>query len=212
MTSKIFEIYRKILSIEQLDLCKIHTDGGILFLDYDNSKFDELLKIIITNSRLIFDCVRKDKKFFVIDIKRDKLKGFEATISNIEKNVYTENLHITTDPFKILILNKSYTDYNKLYDRLVIGNTYLFLLNCNQLLDVMKPLRHTSCIEVSDIIYYFKDDHINPNNYVEIKAKHLNIRFLHNDSFLNIGCKYKITYCKSFGSNFYKIIRNEPII
>jgi len=211
MSRKIFEIYRKIISIEQLDMCNIHTDGGILFLNPDNPKFNELLKIIMKNKRVIFDCIRENKKFFVIDIKTN-IKGFEATIFDIEKEKYTENIHIITDPFRILILNKNYTNYNKLYNKLKIGNTYLFLLNnnYNQLLDVKKPLKHTNYIEVSDIIH-LNDEYTNLNNYVEIKAKNLNIRFLY-DSFLSIGDKYKITYSKSFGSNLYKIINSEIII
>ena len=203
MSHRLFEIYRKIISVESSDVCNIHTDGGILYLDYDNPKFDRLLLIIKKDKMLIFDCIRKNKQFFIIDINRDKIRAFEATILDIEKEKYTENIHIITDPFRVLILNKNYTSYDKLYNKLKIGNTYLFVLssNCNQLLDVKKPVKRFDYIEVFDVISHF-------NNNIEIRAKNSNIRFLH-DSNLSIGCKYKITYSKSFGGNLYKIISSE---
>lgn len=207
MSHKIFEIYRKILRIEHLDICNIHTDGGVLFLEYDNTIFNELLKRIIESKRLVFDCIRKDKKFFIINIKRNTIKGFEATIIDIEKEKYTENVHIITDPFRVLILNKNYTNHDNLYNKLKIGNTYLFLssTNCNQLLDVKKPLQYTNYIEVADIITPVNNEY---TNYVEIKVKNSNVRFFY-DSLLNIGNKYRITYSKSFGGNLYKIINSE---
>lgn len=215
MSRKIFEIYRKIISVEQLDICNIHTDGGILFLNPNNPKFIELLKIVTENKILIFNCIRENKKFYIIDIDLNKLKRFEATIFNIEKEKYTGNIHITTDPFRVIILNKNFTNHSKIYNKLRIGYTYLFLLtnNSNQLLDIKKPLKRTNYIEVSDVLCLYKE-HSYLNNYVEIKIKNfqnMNVRFLYN-SFLNIGGKYKITYSKSFGSNFYEITESEILI
>jgi hypothetical protein len=207
-----FEIYRKIISIEQLDMWNIHTNGGILLLKSNNPKINELLRIIMKNKRLIFDCVRENKKFYIIDIKTNKLRNLEATIINFEKEKYTENIHIITDPFRMLILNKNYTDYNKLYNKLKVGNTYLFILNSdnNQLLDVKKTLKRIGYIEVLDMIS-INSDFEDLDDYIEIKTKNTNGRFLY-DSFLNIGCEYKITYSKSFSSNLYKIIRSEIVL
>lgn len=213
MSVKIFEIYRKIISIQQLDVCNINTDKGILFLRYDNPRFNELFSIINGNKTIIFDCIRENKEFIIIDINLNKLKGFEATIVDIEKEKYTENIHVVTDPFRVLILNKNYSSYNKLSDKLKIGITYLFLLSSynNQLLDVKKTLKRTNYIEVSDIIC-LNDEFDYLNNYVEIKLKNTNVnaRFLY-DSLLKIGQKYKIIYSKSFGSNLYKIIESELV-
>lgn len=215
MSHKIFEIYRKVISVEQLDIYNIHTDGGILLLNRNNPKFSELVKIIMENKILVFNCIRENKNFYIIDINPNKIKRFEATIFNIEEEKYTGNIHIITDPFRVLILNKNYTNYVRLYNKLRIGITYLFLLSndSNQLLDIKKPLKRTNYIEVSDVLYINKEySHL--NNYIEIKIKNpqnINVRFICN-SFLTIGSKYKITYSKSFGNNFYEITESEILI
>jgi len=211
MSNRIFEIYRKIVAVEKLDICNIHTDSGILYLNYDNPKFNELLSIIMGNKNLLFDCNRINKKFFIIDINLNKLIGVEATILNIEKEFYTENIHITTDPFRILVLNKNYSKYNKLVNKLNIGDTFLFLFtnNCNQLINVKKTLKYTDYIEVSDI-GYLDNEFKHLDNYLEIKVKNTRARLLY-DTLLNIGSMYKIVYSKAFGSNLYKIIESELV-
>lgn len=204
---KRFEIFRKVVSLEQLDVWNINTDDGTLILKPDNPKIDYILKVIMKNKICIFDCVRENKKFVIIDTHPNKLIGLEATVIKIEKEPYTGNIHVTTDPYRRLILPKRYTGYDKICHKLRINMTCLFLLTADfsQLLDVKNLLNHTSCIKVLDVINI-------DNNCYEIVCKDIyDKRFIHN-SFLNIGSVYKIKYTKAPESNFYNITDCELLI
>jgi len=209
MSAKIkkFELYRKIVSIEEFNDWHVNTNGGTLILKHDNPKIDEILKVVRRDKICAFKCIRENKKFVIMDTHPDKLVCFEATIIKIEQEHYTKNVHVTTDPYKRLILPRHYTDYSKLCSKLRINATCLFIIteDFHQLLDIGKLYNHDLSIEVLDII------NIDSSNY-EIKCKDVrNKRFIC-DLILNIGSAYKITYIKASESNLYRIIKSEILL
>ena len=164
-----------------------------------------LSPIVKQLSQKLINILLPAKSFPVIGFDKSRL-GVCASIK-IEREYYTKNIHVTTDPYRTLILPRHYTDYSKICSKLRINMTCLFILTSNfdQLLDLKNLSNHVSSIQITDVI------NINNCDYEIISKDLYDKRFIY-DSILNIGSIYTITYVKASESNFYRIIKSEMLL
>jgi hypothetical protein len=110
------EIVVAIHSIKHNHDCIIRSNGVKYILRHTNPRFEEYKKLLRNNKLYVFECVKEDDQFIIIEIK--ETVNFTAKVDKIKKDKNGNTYITTSDPVKELILETKHSMYNVLKEEL----------------------------------------------------------------------------------------------